>query len=151
MMVRPTKHRAVEFFPEDDYFAPCKKMKCRAKSEVEEIILKIEELEAMRLKDIENLSQEECAEKMQISRPTFQNIINNARKKVAMALIEGKAIKISGGNYIRKSCKYKCFDCGSNYEVNSSEDKFNCPNCKSEKVACLKKMDTCKKCCEETI
>ena len=57
---RPTKFRRVEFFPEDTYFVPYNKPKC----EIEEVNLKIEELEAMRLKDIEGLNQEECAEKM---------------------------------------------------------------------------------------
>ena len=47
----------------------------------EEIILKVEELEAMRLKDIEGLNQEQCAERMNISRQTFQLIIDEARRK----------------------------------------------------------------------
>ena len=76
-MARPTKFRRVEFFPENNYFVPWGKPKC----EIEEIVLKVEELEAMRLKDIEDLNQEECAEKMQVSRQTFQNIIDSARKK----------------------------------------------------------------------
>ena len=83
-MPRPTKFRKVEFFPDSTYFVPWGKPKC----EIEEIVLKLEELEAMRLKDIEELNQEECAERMQISRQTFQNIIDSARKKTAMALTE---------------------------------------------------------------
>jgi predicted DNA-binding protein (UPF0251 family) len=91
-MPRPIKCRRVEFFPEDTYFVPLGKPKC----EIQEIVLKVEELEAMRLKDILCFNQEECAEKMQISRQTFQNIIDEARKKVAIALSEGKAINING-------------------------------------------------------
>lgn len=87
-MVRPTKFRRVEFFPENTYFVPWGKPKC----EIEEIVLKVEELEAMRLKDIEELNQEQCAERMQVSRQTFQNIIDSSRKKIATALTEGKAI-----------------------------------------------------------
>ena len=94
-MPRPTKFRRVEFFPENTYFVPWGKRKC----EIEEIVLKVEELEAMRLKDIEELNQEECAQRMQVSRQTFQNIIDSARKKVAVALTEGNAIRISGGDY----------------------------------------------------
>jgi len=56
-MARPTKFRRVEFFPENDYFVPWGKPKC----EIEEIVLKVEELEAIRLKDKEELNQEECA------------------------------------------------------------------------------------------
>ena len=105
-MPRPTKFRNVEFFPDSTYFVPWGKPKC----EIEEIVLKLEELEAMRLKDIEDLNQEECAERMQISRQTFQNIIDSARKKTVVALTEGKAIKISGGHYTTNSCRFKCMD-----------------------------------------
>ena len=142
-MARPTKFRNVEFFPTDDYFIPLGKPKC----ELEEILLKIEELEAMRLKDIEELNQEECAEKMQISRQTFQNIIDSARKKVAMALSEGKAIRIGGGHYTTNQCKFKCMACGETYAINFEQDKDACPKCKSEKVVCSKKADFCTKWC----
>ncbi|WP_425292368.1 DUF134 domain-containing protein [Clostridium sporogenes] len=100
-MARPTKFRKVEFFPESNYFVPWGKPKCQ----IEEIFLKVEELEAIRLKDIEKLTQEECAQKMDISRQTFQNIIDAARNKVAIALTEGKAIRITGGHYTTKLCK----------------------------------------------
>ncbi|EPZ54182.1 hypothetical protein H477_4366 [[Clostridium] sordellii ATCC 9714] len=93
-MARPTKVRTVDFFPEDTYFTPVGKQQCTLK----EINLKLEELEAMRLKDIESLSQEECAKKMNVSRQTFQNIIDTARQKVAIALTQGHAIRIDGGN-----------------------------------------------------
>ena len=74
-MARPTKYRRVEFFPEDTYFVPWGKPKC----EIEEVVLKVEELEAMRLKDIEELKQEECAERMRISRQTFQKLVDHRR------------------------------------------------------------------------
>ncbi|MBO3445404.1 MULTISPECIES: DUF134 domain-containing protein [Clostridia] len=144
-MARPTKVRTVEFFPKDTYFAPIGKPKC----EIEEINLKLEELEAMRLKDIEGLNQEECAKKMKVSRQTFQNIIDAARKKVAVALTQGNAIKIDGGNYRSKHCKFKCIDCGNIYEINYEQDKEKCPSCKSEKVLCSKKADICKKWCDK--
>jgi len=51
------------------------------------------------LKDLEGLEQEACAERMGISRPTFQRVILSARQKLAGALVEGKAIRIEGGNY----------------------------------------------------
>lgn len=76
-MARPTKYRTVEFFPEGNSFVPLGKKEC----ELEEVELKVEELEAIRLKDIEGLTQEECAKKMEISRQTFQNIIESGQKK----------------------------------------------------------------------
>jgi len=142
-MSRPTKFRRVEFFPEDNYFVPWGKPKC----EIEEIVLKVEELEAMRLKDIEELNQEKCAEKMQVSRQTFQNIIDSARKKVAVALTEGKAIRISGGYYTTNHCKFKCMDCGEVYEINYEQDKLTCPNCGSQRVMCSKKAGFCGRWC----
>ncbi len=143
-MPRPTKFRRVEFFPENNYFVPWGKPKC----EIHEVVLKVEELEAMRLKDIEELNQEQCAERMEISRQTFQNIIDSARKKVAIALTEGKAIKISGGHYTTKLCKLKCMDCGDVYEINYEQDRHVCPNCRSEKVICNKRADFCRRWCK---
>lgn len=142
-MARPTKFRRVEFFPKENYFVPHGKPKC----ELDEVLLKVEELEAMRLKDIEELNQEECAEKMQVSRQTFQNIIDSARKKVAIALTEGNAIKISGGNYTSNHCKFKCLDCGNIYEINYEQNKLICPICQSSNVMCSKKSGFCKKWC----
>ncbi|CAH2212275.1 DUF134 domain-containing protein [Tepidibacter aestuarii] len=144
-MARPTKVRTVEFFPENNYFVPVGKQKC----DIEEVEVKIEELEAMRLKDIEGLNQEECAKKMQVSRQTFQNIIDSARKKVAVSLTEGKAIRISGGHYTTKHCRFKCMDCGNEYNIKYSQDKKSCPDCGLNKVTCTKKVGLCKKLCED--
>ena len=68
-------------------------------SYLEEVILKVEEVEAIRLKSHLNLEQEECAQMMQISRPTFQRILGEAYAKIADALTNGKGIRIEGGNY----------------------------------------------------
>lgn len=67
--------------------------------EPEETILTIDEFEAVRLKDLEGLDQSECAEKMDISQPTFHRLVISARKKIADALTHGKTIKIDGGHY----------------------------------------------------
>lgn len=62
--------------------------------ELEEIIINPDEVEAIRLADLENYSQEEAAEKMNISRATFGRIVHSARNKIAEAILKGKAIKI---------------------------------------------------------
>ena len=67
--------------------------------ELEPVILLYEEYEAIRLADYENLTQEEASKKMNISQPTFFRLLDSARKKIANALINGKAIKIEGGTY----------------------------------------------------
>ena len=70
--------------------------------QLEEVILQVDEFEAVRLKDLEGLEQEECAKKMNISQPTFHRLVLSARKKISDAIVNGKAIKIEGGNF-----KYK--------------------------------------------
>lgn len=65
--------------------------------DLEEVSVTVEELEAIRLKDVEGLEQESCAERMGISRPTYHRILASARAKVAKALVEGKAIRVEGG------------------------------------------------------
>lgn len=148
-MARPTKFRKVEFFPDGNYFVPWDKKD----SEIEEVEIKVEELEAIRLKDIEQLTQEECANKMDISRQTFQNIIDSARNKIAIALTESKAIRIAGGHYTTRFCKFKCAECGHIYTVKYEQDQIICPKCSSKKVMCTmctKKENFCKKwCCKK--
>lgn len=146
-MARPIKCRRVENLPEYTYFIPAGRRKC----EIENITIKVDELEAMRLKDIEDLNQEECAEKMHVSRQTFQNIIDSARKKLATAIIEGKGIEINGGNYTRNVCEFKCLACGNVYEIKYEEDKKLCPVCGSEKVLCSRKSNFCSKVCGKQI
>lgn len=65
----------------------------------EEVILSIDEFEAIRLKDLEGFDQSECAAMMDISQPTFHRLVISARRKIADALTNGKTIKIIGGNY----------------------------------------------------
>lgn len=142
-MARPVKFRRIEFFPKNSYFMPSGKQK----SEVREVTLKVEEVEAMRLKDVLGLNQEECAKKMRVSRQTFQNIIDNARRNVAIALTEGKAISIEGGSYTTNDCEISCKDCGHTYEINSKEDQRSCPSCSSNNISCKKISESCRKWC----
>ena len=89
-MARPFKPRCVDFDPNVTYFKP----RAVPLAMLEEVGLNIDELEALRLCDLKNLDQAKAAEKMKISRSTLQRIITSARRKVAEALIEGKAIRI---------------------------------------------------------
>jgi len=94
-MSRPIKWRRVAFIPEVTYFKPAG-IPLRV---LDEVRLTVEEAEAIRLKDLEGLEQEPGAEKMNISRPTFQRVLSSARQKIAGALLNGKAIRIEGGNF----------------------------------------------------
>jgi len=68
------------------------------RKQIGEVVLLFEEYEALKLADYENLTQEEAAKRMDISRPTFTRIYDSCRKKLARAFIEGKAILIEGGD-----------------------------------------------------
>ena len=103
-MARPFKCRRVAFVPGVTYFKPAG-IPLRA---LEEVQLTVEEAEAIRLKDLEGLEQEEGAEKMNISRPTFQRILAIARQKIAGALLNGKAIRIEGGNFEISPLHLRC-------------------------------------------
>lgn len=65
--------------------------------ELEEVLMTLDEFEAMRLASLDGLYQEQAAAQMNISRPTFSRIIESAHRKVADALAHGKALRIEGG------------------------------------------------------
>lgn len=94
-MPRPRICRRVGLEPDVTYFKPAG-VPIR---QLEEVILTVDEFEAIRLKDLEGLEQGEAAKKMNISQPTFFRLLDSARKKIADAIINGKAIKIEGGKY----------------------------------------------------
>lgn len=92
-MPRPRKPRFLRFRPNVYYFKP-RGIPLRG---LDEINLLPEELEALKLADVEDLSQIEASKKMKISQPTFARILSAAHKKVAVALTAGKAIRIEKG------------------------------------------------------
>jgi predicted DNA-binding protein (UPF0251 family)/predicted Fe-Mo cluster-binding NifX family protein len=106
-LVRPLKCRRVASVPGVTYFKPAG----IPMRELEEIRLTVEEAESIRLKDIEDLEQEQCAENMNISRSTFQRILESARRKIADALLNGKAIRIGGGNFETAPCGHGPVSC----------------------------------------
>jgi predicted DNA-binding protein (UPF0251 family) len=103
---------------------------------LESVGLSVDEFEAIRLKDLEGLEQTAAAESMRISQPTFHRVIEAARKKVADALVNGKAIRIDGGEYTSDANgKFKCLDCGHEWEKPHGKRKPDaCPKCASKNV-----------------
>ncbi len=94
-MARPRKWRKVCCMPESNLYGPIDGLN----KENEIINMAIEEYETLRLIDLEGLTQEECAGKMQVARTTVQNIYNEARIKIAESLVNGKMLQIEGGDY----------------------------------------------------
>lgn len=94
-MIKPRKKRLVRFEPSIKHFKP----QGVPISDLKEVVLTIDELEAIRLADLENLDQTAAAQKMDISQSTFHRILTSAHQKVAGALVKGYAIKMEGGEY----------------------------------------------------
>ena len=96
-MSRPCRCRRIRCKPDTNYFKP----RGIPLDMLEEVNLTLDELEAVRLADLEGLYQENAAKKMNISRQTFGNIINSAHKKIEDVLLNAKALKIEGGTIER--------------------------------------------------
>lgn len=101
-----------------------------------ELVLTLDELEALRLADMEGLYQEQAAERMNVSRQTFARIVESARKKVAQALVEGKALRIQGGTVeVVTMKKFLCYDCKKEWEVPYGSGRPQvCPQCGSVNI-----------------
>jgi predicted DNA-binding protein (UPF0251 family) len=125
--------RRVSSLPQINYFKPAG----IRMAELGEVRLLVEEAEAIRLKDLEGLEQEECAQKMSISRSTFSRLLDSARRKIADALLNGKAIRIEGGNFEMAVRRFRCLE-GHEWEVPfetmiSAPPEF-CPECETPSI-----------------
>ncbi len=95
---RPRKYRIVKFDPKISQFSP--RGRPGRPNEVE---LKMDEFEALRLADYQGLSQKEAAKSMRISQQTFSRILRNAHELIAKGLTTGSAIRIQGGQFVISS------------------------------------------------
>jgi predicted DNA-binding protein (UPF0251 family)/predicted Fe-Mo cluster-binding NifX family protein len=93
-MSRPTFPRNVGFLPGVTYFRPAG---IRV-ADLKEVILGHDEIEAIRLKNLQGMSQEEAAEQMNVSQPTLHRLLSSAYNKMTDAIVNGKALRIEGGN-----------------------------------------------------
>lgn len=104
-MPRPRKWRKVCCLPESNRFGPL-----NAPINQEHFVtMTVDEYETIRLIDLEGFTQEECGSQMSIARTTVQGIYNDARKKLAESLVNGKLLRIEGGDFklcdgFEKSC-----------------------------------------------
>ena len=101
-----------------------------------EVLLLLEEYEAIRLLDYQNLTQEEAAVHMDISRPTLTRIYEEARNKVATAFVEGRDIIFRGGDIYFDKNWYKCNSCQASFNQYTDDDVV-CPVCSSKDIISL--------------
>ena len=139
-MGKPKKERNVLYPPKVGYFKP----QGIPLFQLEQIVLNIDEYEAVRLVDYEGLDQEHAARSLGISRPTCARIVEVAHRKIAEAITQGKAIRIEGGSFILMRNLLRCGNCGQTWESDaggSSGDSAAkkpasrpCPKCSGTRV-----------------
>ncbi|MEN6459073.1 MAG: DUF134 domain-containing protein [Thermoguttaceae bacterium] len=129
-MPRPKHCRCVGSLPGSSLFKPAGVPACS----LGEVVLAVDEFEALRLADYEALYQEQAAERMRISRQTFGRIVETARRKVAQALVEGLALRIEGGKIEMATMRaFACADCQHVWEVPFGTGRpAGCPACQGK-------------------
>ncbi|MBU4581182.1 MAG: DUF134 domain-containing protein [Proteobacteria bacterium] len=129
-MPRPKCCRQIGAMPGKTCFQP----EGTASSSFDEVLLTLDEYEAIRLADLEGLYQEKAAPRMNISRQTFGRIIKSARRKVADVLVNGKTLKIEGGRVsIEETKRIRCHRCRQMFSICCErEDATICPHCSKQ-------------------
>jgi predicted DNA-binding protein (UPF0251 family) len=120
---RPRKKRTVEYAPAELTYKPVG----RRLSDLPQVWLSYDELEALRLSDVEGLYQAEAARRMGISRSTFQRTLSDARRKVAGALVEESALLI--GQAETPLQRWRCAGCGYAWAVLHGSGEATAPVC----------------------
>lgn len=123
-MPRPRKCRKVCCLPERDRFGPLN----WPNPPEHFITMSVDEYETIRLVDLEGFTQEECAEQMKIARTTVQRIYNDARKKLAEVLVNGKVLRIEGGDYHLCDGHEKTCNCGGCHRHRDGQDGLEIQN-----------------------
>jgi len=99
------------------------------------ITLLLEEFEALRLSDYEGIPQQEAADRMDVSRPTFSRIYDQARQKIARGFVEGLSIVIEGGNADFDEKWFRCKSCATAFSPPDKQDlAIHCPVCRSNSI-----------------
>ena len=127
-MARPVNRRVIEKPPIMEGFKPFG----IPMHDLEPVVLLFDEFEALRLADYLGLSHKEAARRMKVSRPTFTRICDKARRTLATALVEGKALFIEGGTYQTEDYWYRCESCWK--LVISADETSACPYCRAATV-----------------
>jgi predicted DNA-binding protein (UPF0251 family) len=132
-MPRPRKHRRLWRKPQSAIFKPIG----APLESLARITLLYEELEALRLADLEGQHQAKAASQMGVSRSTFQRVVTEARRKVAQALVNGAALQVEGGTFRITSAQWRCLDCNHSWRLAHGRGQGPpqiCPRCGSEAI-----------------
>lgn len=132
-MPRPRKRRRLSHEPQPAIFKPVGLPLER----LERVTLLHEELEALRLADLEGLHQIDAAGQMGVSRSTFQRVVIAARRKVALALVHGLALHVEGGTFRVVEVRWHCSDCGHDWDISHGSGQGRpdaCPACGSQNI-----------------
>lgn len=136
-MPKPKKIRIVQSPPAVDYFKP----RGIPMSRLEQVVLALDEFEALRLVDRDGMDQAEAATHLGVSRATCARILESAHTKVADAITGGKAIVIEGGCFDFRNNRLLCGSCGHTWEFAAEAEDLPkpgaCPSCGSGKVSDL--------------
>ena len=132
-MPRPQKLRSVQRPPRHSGFKP---IGLRSRN-LEEVALTLDEFEAIRLADSLGLDHEESALRMKISRSTFSRLVERARRTVADFLVEGKQLRIGGGEIHFLGNLIRCEDCGYVASAELIAETAGCSACGSTNLADL--------------
>jgi len=127
-MGRNKKDRIVKYNPDVNYFKP----RGIPMFDLEEVALTVDEREALRLADLLGMSHEDAGKEMGVSRATFGRIVQNARKTIADAMINGKAILIEGGNFqvVDEFRRFNCGNCSHQWDEPFGTGRpEQCPEC----------------------
>lgn len=129
--MKPRKKRDVLYPPKIQYFKP----QGIPMHHLSVVSVTVDEYEAVRLADYENMKHEDAAKMMNISRPTFTRLLESAHIKIGDAIVNGKAIRIEGGDFRFLQNRFRCRRCGNFWNIENYENTgLNCPECSSDEV-----------------
>jgi predicted DNA-binding protein (UPF0251 family)/DNA-directed RNA polymerase subunit RPC12/RpoP len=103
-------------------------------TELDQVLLSLDEFESLRLADYQGMSQEEAANEMEISRSTFSRLVEQARKKMVSFIFQGKLLTIDGGNVHFRYNIIRCQECGNMFKIDIDSPMMECPECHSKNL-----------------
>lgn len=111
-------------------------------NKLQQIIISLEEFEALKLVDYENQPQRKAALSMDVSQATLNRLLKSARNKIAKGLVNGYALILEGGKNVLPCRIFKCGSCSHQWSPEEQGFPKKCPICGSEEVSRIHNEDT---------